>query len=97
MVKLMVKHTSSSMCTAAVASVYQGNCTHQAQEQTRQQHAAQEVWQVLDRLHTLLCTLWPRSAQYASMEHAAVAVQVDGLLVRQAPTERADKPMAQQR
>lgn len=27
----------------------------------------------------LLCTLWPRSAHYVSMEHAAAAVQVIGL------------------
>jgi len=38
-----------------------------------------KVWQVLDKLHTLLCTLWLRSAHYEFMEHAAAAVQVNGL------------------
>ena len=37
-----------------------------------------KVWQVLDKLHTLLCTLWPRSAHYVLMGHAAAAVQVNG-------------------
>ena len=38
-----------------------------------------KVWQVLDKLHTLLCTLWLRSAYYVLMGHAAVTAQVNGL------------------
>ena len=61
------KHCSG--CGCSVASVYQGN-VHSGTDKTATRFAS---------LHTLLCTLWPRSAHYVAMEHAAAGVQVNVL------------------
>jgi len=74
------KFTSTAcVCGCNVAAVYEGGCrTHQLRTSSTTTSFGR-VGQVLDKLHTLLCTLGLRSAHYEFMEPAAAAVQVNGL------------------